>query len=162
MYRQVHRWCPAADIIAPLAPLISILYCHGSDEGHLSASTAAGILNQYRQPNGLKVLLLRNGRPLPEVSPMGIPLPWFRVHLPVIAGTHLEAYQVLLNSRQIYQNNQPPYRRCSIKTCALYEYRMGHRPKGGEDTAEDDSEWKTLARRGFFSKEVLFMNTGFH
>ncbi len=31
-------------------------------------------------------------------------------------------------------------RLCPIKTCALYEYRMGHRPKGEEDTAEDDSE----------------------
>lgn len=28
---------------------------------------------------------------------------------------------------------------CPIKKCALYEYRFGHRPKGEETTAEDDS-----------------------
>lgn len=27
-------------------------------------------------------------------------------------------------------------RLCSVKNCPLYEYRNGHRPKGGEDTAE--------------------------
>ena len=29
-------------------------------------------------------------------------------------------------------------RLCSIETCALYEYRNGHRPKGEEITAEND------------------------
>lgn len=28
-------------------------------------------------------------------------------------------------------------RECSIKKCALYGYRSGHRPKGEEFTAED-------------------------
>lgn len=40
-----------------------------------------------------------------------------------------------------------------IKTCALYEYRMGHRPKGESDTTEGYSEGKTFATRGFFSKK---------
>lgn len=29
-------------------------------------------------------------------------------------------------------------RLCSVKNCPLYEYRDGHRPKGGEDTAESE------------------------
>lgn len=31
-------------------------------------------------------------------------------------------------------------RLCPIETCALYKYRMGHRPTGEEDTAENDSD----------------------
>ena len=34
-------------------------------------------------------------------------------------------------------------RACVLETCALYPYRMGHRPKGGEFTADDDSGEKT-------------------
>lgn len=30
-------------------------------------------------------------------------------------------------------------RLCPIKSCALYEYRSGHRPKGEEVTIENDS-----------------------
>lgn len=28
-------------------------------------------------------------------------------------------------------------RECPVKTCPLYEYRSGHRPKGEESTIED-------------------------
>lgn len=31
-------------------------------------------------------------------------------------------------------------RLCTVKNCPLYEYRNGHRPKGGELTAENDME----------------------
>lgn len=31
-------------------------------------------------------------------------------------------------------------RLCTVKNCPLYGYRNGHRPKGGEDTAENDSD----------------------
>ena len=34
-------------------------------------------------------------------------------------------------------------RLCPIKRCALYEYRMGHRPKDEEFTAEDNSTTKS-------------------
>lgn len=27
---------------------------------------------------------------------------------------------------------------CTVQKCALYEYRNGHRPKGGQFTAEDE------------------------
>ena len=29
-------------------------------------------------------------------------------------------------------------RKCTLKNCALYPYRMGHRPKVEEDTVEND------------------------
>ena len=31
-------------------------------------------------------------------------------------------------------------RLCTIKNCPLYEYRMGHRPKGEEIIEENDSD----------------------
>lgn len=34
-------------------------------------------------------------------------------------------------------------RLCTVKNCPLYGYRDGHRPKGEEDTAENDSGWKS-------------------
>ncbi len=33
-------------------------------------------------------------------------------------------------------------RLCPVKNCPLYEYRNGHRPKGEEMTAENDSDEK--------------------
>ena len=44
-------------------------------------------------------------------------------------------------------------RECQVKKRALYEYRMGHRPKGEEDTAGDVSEEKTAGTTDIFSKE---------
>lgn len=44
-------------------------------------------------------------------------------------------------------------RECQVKNCALYEYRMGHRPKGEEDTAEDVTEEKVEDTTDIFSKE---------
>lgn len=31
-------------------------------------------------------------------------------------------------------------RNCTVKTCALYGYRMGHKPKDKEEPEEDDEE----------------------
>lgn len=42
---------------------------------------------------------------------------------------------------------------CTIKTCPLYAYRNGHRPKDDEFTIENGLEEKTQATRGFISKE---------
>lgn len=41
-------------------------------------------------------------------------------------------------------NGQPKeVRLCSVKNCALYEYRNGHRPKDEEVIAENDLEEKS-------------------
>lgn len=42
---------------------------------------------------------------------------------------------------------------CPIKRCALYEYRLGHRPKDEEVITEESLDEKTQARAVVFSLE---------
>lgn len=44
-------------------------------------------------------------------------------------------------------------RLCTAKNCALYPYRMGHRPKDGIDTATDDNDEKSPVLEGIFMGE---------
>lgn len=44
-------------------------------------------------------------------------------------------------------------RRCSVPDCALYPYRMGHRPKGYTDTAESAEAEKPACSPGMEGAE---------
>lgn len=44
-------------------------------------------------------------------------------------------------------------RLCTVKNCALYPYRMGHRPKDDKSITDDEKIEKTEATKGFLSKE---------
>lgn len=44
-------------------------------------------------------------------------------------------------------------RLCTVKKCALYPYRMGHRPKTEIDTATDSNEQNAFATVGIFTGE---------
>ena len=46
-------------------------------------------------------------------------------------------------------------RLCSIKNCPLHPYRMGHRPKGYNDTTEDTETEKTADSPTIKQKEAL-------
>lgn len=41
-------------------------------------------------------------------------------------------------------------RLCSVKKCALYGYRMGHRPKDKENIEENDKNKKSNIAHSFF------------
>lgn len=44
-------------------------------------------------------------------------------------------------------------RECKVKTCALYPYRMGHRPKGEENIVESEKMENCVDSAGVFETE---------
>lgn len=46
-------------------------------------------------------------------------------------------------------------RLCGDDSCPLWPYRMGHRPKDGQEPVEEDGDEKTSDSTGFSEKEGL-------
>ncbi len=44
-------------------------------------------------------------------------------------------------------------RLCTVKNCALYPYRMGHRPQDNKNIVNHNNDEKTGDSKGFLNKE---------